>query len=560
MVRLARPFFSCIINLLFFAIVHAQSPTERTASISGRVMVDGKPAVNAQVTAVEIDPKNIKEVRIFQSNGREFVDRLGYRASTNADGIYLFTGLPAGKYKVSAMSNVYIPVNKAQADDPSRQITLDEGEAREKVDFALIRGGVITGRVTDDENSPQIEMRVWMTEVSGNGQIINNASRHSSMTDDRGLYRIYGIRPGRYLISTGGLHNRFHGKQFELTYHPHTTSLEQAQVIEVKEGGEVAGLDIRLVNTGKSYEVQGRVIEAETGKAVPQIRVQCIAVSNQDDDYGNSVTDGLTDGQGNFHLTGVRSGKYKIRLHSWNTENPFYAEGKYFEIDSDNVNGLELKINRGGTISGMVLLEEGKDRAVEAALYQSTVVVSIRHDFQQGSKTVASKNKPVSPDGSFLFIGIPPGKAHFGISNSNISLYLLRVEHDGSAQSDGIHVKPGENISGVKLIADHGDGIIRGQVKIVGGNLPECCKLFAWATHSLSFDFSKSADVDEKGRFLIEGLLAGSYTLQIHMTNKLGFDTRQMSKLPEPVTQNISVASGTETRVTITYDLSRIDQ
>jgi hypothetical protein len=59
---------------------------------------------------------------------------------------------------VAALSPAYVPENRAQDEVGAQQITLDAGESREKVDFALIRGGVITGRVTDAENRPQIRI------------------------------------------------------------------------------------------------------------------------------------------------------------------------------------------------------------------------------------------------------------------------------------------------------------------------------------------------------------------------------------------------------------------
>src|SRR5262245_16499057 len=561
MFRLAHIFFSCIINLLFIAIVYTQNTSERTASISGRVMVDGKPAVNAQVTVVELDPK-IKGARIIQSNGRVFVDRLAYKAATNAEGIYLFTGLPAGSYTVTAMSKAYIPENSAQGVDRSRQIMLDEGEAREQVDLSLVRGGVSTGRVTDDENRPQIEIGVRLTGVSDTGKIGEILDENGGATDDRGIYRIYGIRTGRYLLCAGGDLYIFSGKKFELTYYPNTTNAEQAQVIDVKEGSEVSGVDIRLMNLGKTYEVMGRVIEAGTGKAVPQIRVICMEVANQDDIYGRkAVADGLTGTQGNFHMSGLKPGKYKLKLADLNGESPFYGDDKFFEIDSDNVNGLELKINRGGTLSGTVLLEAGKERPLETPINQGNVSMIVSRDSQPGYRT-----SRISPDGSFSIIGLPAGKGDLRIYSSNESFYVLRVEHNGITQTDGINIGPGENISGVKLIVGKADGVIRGEAKVVGGSLPEGYTLFVSASQTVSTNSGVSrtsygsANVDEKGSFLIEGLLNGEYTLQISPSIKSGFQSNQLPKMPKPVTLNVSVTLGAETRVSITYDLTRVNQ
>jgi hypothetical protein len=203
MFRLTRIFLTGVINLLFFAIVCAQSPSERTASISGRITVGGKPAANALVTLAEVNPK---KTSIIESNGRVSVDRHSYKATTNADGSYRFTGLPAGEYKVTALSDAYVPASRARGEDGSIKLTIDDGEARENVDFALVRGGVVTGRVVDDENRPQIGRHVSLFELSADGQKsgVHKQQGNMFLTDDRGVYRIYGLRPGRYIVKAAG--------------------------------------------------------------------------------------------------------------------------------------------------------------------------------------------------------------------------------------------------------------------------------------------------------------------------------------------------------------------
>jgi Carboxypeptidase regulatory-like domain len=554
MFRLTRIVFTGIINLLFFAIVCAQEPSNRTASISGRVTVNGKPSGNALVTAVEVEPK-VNGARIIQSNGREFVDRLGYKTATDADGSYLFTSLPAGRYKISALSPAYLPEDRDQFGNGERQITLDQGEAREQVDFALIRGGVITGRVTDAENRPQIRVRVKLTLLLDNGQ--ENGvwrERQTFETDDRGIYRVYGLRAGRYIVGAGGK-NSSYDEKFDLTYHPNTTDAAQARVIEVKDGGEVAGIDIKLMTAGKTYEVLGRLIEAETGKAVPEIRVFCQEVTGPEDNWGSTASSALSDIQGNFRITGVRPGKYKAMLCFWDGDDPFYTEGKYFEINSENATGIELTVKRGGTVSGVAVLEGGKDRYHEAKLYQAYVSMSIRPDADRGYQLVASNHTGLSPDGSFRFVGLPPGKLNFTLGDSKRSLHLIRVERDGVAQPDGIDVSPGEDISGVKLIVAHGDGAIRGEVKVTGGTLPENSNLSIRAVGIGSTRFDKDAKADGKGRFLIEGLLAGEYRFAINYWPKPG-----MSTYYPVANQTVYVTSGAESSVILTLKLNQQDQ
>ena len=76
-------------------------------------------------------------------------------------------------------------------------------------------------------------------------------------TDDRGVYRFYGLpagvssQRGRRGISGRAYHNNFR------TYYPDATDQSQAKIIEVKEGAEVTNIDIRLGVGKDTYEAVG---------------------------------------------------------------------------------------------------------------------------------------------------------------------------------------------------------------------------------------------------------------------------------------------------------------
>jgi hypothetical protein len=169
-------------------------------------------------------------------------------------------------------------------------------------------------------------------------------------------------------------------------------------------------------------------------------------------------------------------------------------------------------------------------------------------------------NSYTKPDGSFQFTGIPPRNVTFELSSMLSSVYLLRIERDGVPQPDGIDMGEAENVSGVRLIVGYGDGAIRGEVKILGGALPEGCTLHAWAHRADSINANRGERVDAKGRFLIENMLPGEYSLQMSYSCPPEIASSQLSKLLQQVTQNVSVTGGAETRATITLDFNRRDQ
>src|SRR5206468_2659814 len=115
----------------------------------------------------------------------------------------------------------------------------------EGLDFSLTRGGVITGKVMDANGKPLIEqqLNVWKLEKDGrksNWYAANGS--FSMMTDDRGIYRIYGLPVDRYIISAGAAPGEMgpptRGINYKRTYYPDTTEESQAKQIEVTPGSE----------------------------------------------------------------------------------------------------------------------------------------------------------------------------------------------------------------------------------------------------------------------------------------------------------------------------------
>ena len=151
---------------LSFAQTSDYDRRPRTASISGRVIVKGRPSPNITVTVTETQPQTT-EVRLVSLGGREFVDLYAYRTTTDSEGRYQIGGLPEGQYLVSAKASAHVPETRSAGLDTSVRIALDEGEAREKVDLALVPGGVITGRVTDEAGRPQIGRYVRLRQLIG---------------------------------------------------------------------------------------------------------------------------------------------------------------------------------------------------------------------------------------------------------------------------------------------------------------------------------------------------------------------------------------------------------
>lgn len=147
MVSSARQAVTCIL-LIFSSTLYAHSQTTTlpaktsTASISGKVTIKGKAAADIVVG-----------VRLMESPS---YPHSRYKAVTDDQGNYKIVNIPPGQYQVIAVAPVYIPDDQWRV----KTILISKDETIENVDIALVRGGVITGRVTDSEGRPVIEEEV----------------------------------------------------------------------------------------------------------------------------------------------------------------------------------------------------------------------------------------------------------------------------------------------------------------------------------------------------------------------------------------------------------------
>ena len=564
---------------LSFRLAQAQIPQRdnrpRTASISGRVTIGGKPAANAVVMVEEFGLGSEGGAKVLA--GSVVQPRIFAKIRTDGEGRYRFTGLAEGQYVVRALSRAYISKAEREGEGDARQVTLDDGEARENVDFAFVRGGVITGRVIDAEGRPLIAAGLQMEPVDEKGEPKGGFSFSlwdMLETDDRGVYRLYGLPAGRYIIGAGG--ERWYSRAAErlpVTFHPDATDRKQAKIIEVKEGEVVENIDIRVGVARKTYEAVGRVIDAETGQPVPLVRVYCQTVHENEDSMMVS-RDATADEQGRFKLTGLVTGPYELRIANWRESLEHYSEQTRFTVNDADVSGLELKAIRGAVMSGVVAVEGAADPAVKSKLQQSILIVSVltaREGVADGSpfNHMGGGHSKIDASGAFRTSGLPPGKVllHLRGAYGRGAFEINRVERNGARIDRAIEIVRGERIDNLRVVVDYANGSIRGQIKIAGGALPQGWRLHVYASRQRVAEESNELRlfqteggyglVDDKGRFLIERLAPGEYELSVNALVRNHANGGQEPAGAEAVKQRVTVSNGVETPVVITFDPAR---
>ena len=111
--------------------------------------------------------------------------------------------MPPAAYLVIATAPGYID-RSTSLGDPSQWPRHLIGS---NVRVTMIKGGVITGIVTDARGEPVTGVPVRAITMGG-GNLSSLSSflggGGNSETDDRGIYRIYGVLPGQYMVQAGG--------------------------------------------------------------------------------------------------------------------------------------------------------------------------------------------------------------------------------------------------------------------------------------------------------------------------------------------------------------------
>ena len=544
--RLPAPF--AIVSAVLLCCVafcqHANSQTKPAknspdATVSGKVTIKGKPAPGVVVGLRSSQPAQFAPT---------------FKATTDQDGNYRVSDVPAGSYEVAPVAPAFVisDVNNSRG----QTVVITEGENVEGIDFELVRGGVITGKVTDADGRPLVEEHINLVPLDQRNQRGPVVSLNFQ-TDDRGIYRMFGIRPGHYKVSIGEGDDNFYGRfgrtrpAFRTTFYPDATDPAKATVIEIEEGTEATRIDITLGQTEQGFSVNGRIVDGESGKPVANVSIGLskIVVDGNNSSSSGGGTGARSDSQGEFRLEKLPPGKYSISIYP-PAESDLRADPVTFDVLDQDVTGLLIKSSMGASLSGVVVLEGVKDNSVAAALAQAFVAAYVRGE---GPGITSGRSVRMKPDGSFRIGGLLAGTANFSLDTmGNVKgLTISRIERDGVVQPNGIQIQNAEQVTGIRIIVAYSNGSIRGVVKLENGTLPSGGRLMIRLTKPGDpLANVRPSITDSRGHFLIEGLAAGNYELMV-----IAYAPEWRGR-PPTVKQIVTVADGAATEVTVTLDLT----
>jgi hypothetical protein len=415
----------------------ASKPARRTlGSIKGRVVGDaGEPLSGVVVYASS---------RGFGPNA--FGVRAQHSATSDDDGNFSVGGLEPGLYGLSASIPAYVSES-----DPT---TGDAAEIYRPGDTAtvrLVKGGVITGSVTDAQGQPLVASTVRAFRVRDLDGHTTEAPYNFTLdgrTDDRGVYRIYGLRPGVYVVMAGGNVPAPFGLVSAYgdtpTFYPSSTR-DTAAEVTVRAGQDTAGIDIHFREDQQGHRVTGRV---EGVNAQGQVAASVSLVYAPSGIQAGNAFVMPNSPDHSFSLDAVPDGDYDVQAVMGSRDGIVSTSApQRVSVRGADVTGLRLTLAPLASVAGTLVIEPATDaaRASDACkgrraslLPQETLISAFADRPSKGgffSRIYALHDSAPDESGAFVLRNLEPGRYHLSPRPIDELLYVRAVELPAASTS-----------------------------------------------------------------------------------------------------------------------------
>jgi hypothetical protein len=533
-----RTLSAALAAILVAAVSHGQemqirqgSQAPRPSQGQGPMRDTGKPkegtgVISGRVFSAEASGP-LRRARVRLSSPELQITRT---ATTDMEGRYEFKKLPAGRFNLNASKGSYVSLDFGQRRpfERGRPVDLANGQVLEKVDFTLPRGCVITGRVVDDLGDPVADVAITaMRQQYIEGRRKPVPFGRNAITNDTGVFRLYGLPPGDYYVGTMfspgqsggpmGADNE-EGFVYAPTYYPGTASLGEAARLSVKVGQERAGIDFTLVSS-RTASISGFAFNSRglpaLGATIALGQTITSAAGGMTMRMMSSVGSGSSSVQadGSFKITGVAPGEYDITLSVPNAETgEEEAASINVSMNGVDVTGINLVVVPGGRVAGTIVAADGSalpfpTRGVRlSAAYPPGVAVPFRRSSGMGAT--------IRDDWSFEMKGLD-GPRTFRVSGLPSGWTLKSVLHDGRDVSDGMDFRGTEDLNGFQVVLTSQVTTVSGTVSNEKGEPLKEYSLVVFADDPAKWTpqsrYVASTRPDQNGQFKVEKLPAGNY-------------------------------------------------
>lgn len=439
---------------------------------------------------------------------------------TDDDGKLVLDDLSPVPYGVYAEAAGYV-----MADRENRE----RYRVGQEVNIRMVKGGVITGTVTGAEGEPLVGVVVRTQRVrgleAGDDDPEGGFSQRLVFADDRGIYRIFGLSPGVYVVfACGGYLYGGTGTAYDddaPTYYP--SAMRPAAVeIRVQPGEEVRGIDIRH-RGAEAHAIRGTL----AGAAGKSGSLAWVAVYAPD---GSQVTVGQTRYESDpwrFTITGVADGEYTLRATRYGDDDGAETESRKVTVKGADVANVALSFVEYGSLEGRVVLDPPDGRPAECELAKGSrrleeSVLAFERESPGPKALLGFGAREAAPgrEGAFTVKMLQPTRYRIEAQPGDEDWYVAAMTVGKAAQkrpADGIEVASGRRVSDVEVRLARGAASVRGKVAVPEGValparlvvhlVPADPKL---ATETIRY---REVEMERDGAFTIANVAPGKYWL-----------------------------------------------
>lgn len=477
-----------------------------SSSIRGRVFAGntGQPIRGARVSVSGLELGGVRQ------------------ATTDAEGRFEVTRLPAGTFTVTATRGGYLTIRYGQRwpRDAAMTVTLRERDSAGNIDITLPLMSVITGRITDESGAPvegvtvlALRRRFW----EGRRQLVPSGQA-TVQTDASGRYRILGLAPGSYYVMALMRRTRVveRGGEsvamgFAPTYFPGTQQASDAGMVAVGAGVDAPFVDFAL-EPGRTATLSGTAVDAN-GRAFDSVTLR-EQIRGEDFSQFSDVKAAPVAADGSFRLRDVPPGEYQLRAvaHA-DTPRPHLVTAPIV-VNGENIDGVTLTGSEGGTIDGRIEIESSGPFSLPVMRLSAGLPFDDQPDAGRESVLRSFGWSDVTEDGAFAIKGV------FGPTRLRVALpgewaVTRIVYNDRDITRTEFELGSGETMGGVRVF-------ISNQVSSVTGRLADArgvgvsdatVVLFAadarlWVSEPRTV---QAVRPDPRGNYRVPGLPAGEY-------------------------------------------------
>ncbi len=273
-------------------------------------------------------------------------------ASSDGDGEYSLTGVPAGSYPVGAETQTrsYLPQVYSGASElrGANFVTVSSGDERADIDFALTTGARLTGRVTSAASKLGVKEVDVCAEDPEQERFIGP---ECATTNGNGEYEVQHLAPGEYVVSF-----ETNNTEYARQVYSGKTLFDEGNEVSVTGTGTYTHVDAEL-------QLGGKISGTVTAAGQPAEAVEACALSVDD---GQFLGCDRTSAAGTYTIRDLPSGLYKVDFgESFDRPNlapQFFADkAQYDEADTVSVvagtvtTEVNAAMSPGGRIEGTIL-------------------------------------------------------------------------------------------------------------------------------------------------------------------------------------------------------------